>query len=216
MSKPLLTVIVPTIGRPTLDRMLRSLRENTKGYLEAYCNPAFLEILVIGDSHKETFRSGLRYAQQVSEKWQATYLEHDGGTHCYGHPQRNYGMKIAKGEWLAWMQDDDVWLPNAMRAIVESLQDATEWVAGNSEELLDIRPRLFRTLTWQAGPVWREKRLYEGNIDADCIITPNIKDRLGEWTCRYCGDFDFIVHTCKLWDMNIRWEEAVIAQGRPR
>jgi hypothetical protein len=61
------------------------------------------------------------------------------------------------------------------------------------------RPLLFQVDNWQAGVVWKVPRVVEGNIDADCIVTPNTDDGLGQWTNRNQGDFDFILATCRLW-----------------
>lgn len=199
MNTPILTVIIPTIGRQTLEDTIQSIRLNG----ERISGDGDIEILVIGDTYLGTYQNTLDRAKKIADMWASTYVEYDGGIHCYGHPQRNYGIKIANGDWLAWMQDDDVWLPGAVEAIMQSIS------TGNST------PRLFRTHTWQAGIVWKRQELVVGNIDADCIVTPNMPGKVAEWTNRYEGDFDFILNTCKRWGMNVRWEEFVIARGRP-
>lgn len=206
---PILSVIVPTIGRSTLDRMLASIRHGSLD--EEYINADRIEILVIGDCHigAEPIESNLEYAAAVSKQYDARYVEYDGGIHCFGHPQRNYGQSIAIGRWLAWLQDDDVWTPGAVDEILKSI-DVSD------DNVNNLVPRIFRTQTWQAGVVWKDQAIREANVDADCIVALNYPDRLGEWINRYCGDFDFIQQTCKLWDNQVKWEEFVIAVGRPK
>lgn len=197
-----LSIIIPTIGRATLNDTLRSLREQ---YNEADIlhNRTVLDIIVVGDSHNNDFAASLSSVSPLCREYDAKYYEFDGGQHCYGHPQRNYGQAIATTPWLAYLQDDDIWTEGALTVILDSIKR------------LPHCPRLFRTHTWQCGVVWKRQELYEGNIDANCIVVPNIPTKLGTWAMRYAGDFDFIKETCALWDNEVIWEEYVIARGRP-
>jgi hypothetical protein len=191
---PLLTVILPTLGRPTLEAAVQSVRQQLP--------PACCEILLVMDTHpSHTTRDEAR-VHAVAAQYTCRVEAYDGGVACYGHPQRNYGMTRAQGTWLAFLQDDDCWLPGAGAAIMQSCLRPPQ------------APRLFRTDTWQAGVVWRTPELVVGNIDADCIVTPNVAGRLGWWQLRYEGDFDFIQQTCTCWGQCI-WETEVIAVGRP-
>jgi hypothetical protein len=98
MNGPLISCIIPTIGRPTLDRTLASLR--------AQAAPDELELLVVGDAHPG--HAELPGAREI-------------GVHAWGHPQREYGQANATGAWLWWLQDDDV----ATEGALESLRQDT-------------------------------------------------------------------------------------------
>jgi glycosyltransferase involved in cell wall biosynthesis len=197
---PKLSVIIPTIGRPALENTLRSIYHQMM--YEIY-DSRDVEVLVIGDTHGSVWKDTLVFAESISRRYNAKYIGHDGGVNCYGHPQRNYGQRIAKGKWLAYLQDDDIYTPGSFKHILESINTPP------------FCPRLFRTQTWQAGVVWKRHKIEWGEIDADCIVTPNIQDRLWNWEYEYSGDFIFIHETCKLWG-DVVWDDYVIAQGRPK
>jgi hypothetical protein len=187
-ERPLLTVIVPTIGRHALATTLGSVR--------AQAPPAEVELLVVGDTHRETYAPALETVPWVCDQYQATYAPWDGGRHCYGQPQRQRGQELATGHWLAWLQDDDCWLPDALAAIRPYLRLA--------------RPLLFRAATRHGGIVWRTTELVEGNVDANCLVVPNVPARLGRWMPHYAGDYDMIYETAQLWS-GIYWPRPQIA-----
>jgi hypothetical protein len=193
---PWLTVICPTIGRDTLGRTLRSIR--------AQAPPEAVEILVVGDTHGATFAEDLRRVPTVCANWDACYLEHDGGLHAWGHPQRTYAQTLAGGRWLWWLQDDDIAAAGAVATIREAigLQSAP-------------LPCLFQTRTWQAGVVWKSHDLRLGNIDADGLLAPNDPARLAPWPPEYNGDFTMIAETVERWG-GLWWNQGVIAIGHPK
>jgi glycosyltransferase involved in cell wall biosynthesis len=195
VTRPQVSVIIPTIGRPTLARTLRSIRDQA--------GPDEVEVLVIGDTHAGTH--DLSTVLHTCGEYDAEGYAYDGGEHAWGHPQRNFGARIAEGRYLAYLQDDDVWLPEAWLAIRGSIATGPEG------------PRLFRVRTWQAGVVWVEAgRLAYGQIDADCIVAPNCPQKLGRWTHVYEGDWHFIRETVAAWgEDRVIWDPTIIAAGRP-
>jgi hypothetical protein len=195
-GRPLLSVICPTIGRATLPRTLASIREQAP--------QSEAELIVVGDTHAGTYRDALARVPLVCAMYGARYLELAGAGHCVGQMQRQYGMQQARGEWLAFSQDDGRWNPGAWDAIRFSL--------GQGE----LCPRLFRVEVRPGFTVWkRAERLAEGEIDADGLVCRNDPARLGTWGLRQAGDYDMIAVTVALWGGQAQWEPFVIAQGRP-
>lgn len=193
---PWLSVIIPTIGRPTLERTLQSIRSQRSA--------DDVEILIVGDSHNGTWAKQLADLSLMAARSDALYVDHDGGQHCWGHPQRQYGAELADGEWLAFLQDDDVYAHGAFDAIEAGTrgQDA-------------LCPVLFRATVPAGIVVWMEPVIRENNIDANCIVTPNRPKQIGRWGHRYAGDFDFVQSTAELYDGQVAWDEHVIALARP-
>lgn len=197
--RPLLTVIVPTIGRATLAGTLESIRSQAPA--------SAVEILVVVDTAEPPIVEDAERITRLAEELDCRVIEHGTEEHCWGHPQRDEGARRASGAWLWWLQDDDTAAPGAIWSIFASLEADTRSV-----------PRLFRTLTWQAGVVWREPgRLAQGEIDADCIVAPNDPARLPRWGRRYNGDWDFIDEAAATYGGpgRVIWEPALIALGRP-
>lgn len=191
-EQPWLSVIIPTIGRDGLERAMLSIVKQAV---------ADVEILVVEDTLSESAPR----VREIADRYGARYLAHAGSEHCWGHPQRNAGMEAATGRYLAWMADDDIYTESAFERIRRA-------IAGQVEPC----PLLFRAQMNQYGlTVWQTPgRLRIGNIDAECIVTPNDPDRLGTWAMRYEGDYDFIGETVELHG-RCHWADDVIAIARP-
>lgn len=161
-----ISVILPTLGRPCLRKVLDELRTQLS---------AQDEVLVIGDgpvgaeSVVEEFGKGFRY------------LEH-GPDHAWGGPQRNFAIPFARGSHLMFVDDDDAILKDSLRDVRQGIKEDPD------------RPLMFRMYE---GPLslWREMTLVEGNVSTQMFVTPNVAGRLGTWSRRYAGDFDFIKST---------------------
>jgi glycosyltransferase involved in cell wall biosynthesis len=191
--RPLLTVTIPTIGRPTLCRALGSIRDQV--------GPDQLEIIVVADTHAGPVAG----AAQLAEMYSARYCEYSAGRCTWGHAQRQFALPLMQGRWLAWLDDDDAWTPEAWAAIAAETDEV--------DRILLFRMRSAR----EAGRLlWDRRRLYEGGIGMPCIVVPNRPERLGEWSDRYQGDFDFIRSTIERNpDWPIAWREQVLAEIRP-
>lgn len=183
-----LSIIVPTADGEGLETLFASL----EGQFQAGD-----EVLVVGDSHDGP---PLGVAPAV---WAAghIYMEHNAGHHCWGHCQINYGITQATGDYLVFIDDDDCFPDGALDAIRRA---AAEQPAP--------RPLMFQFYSRRHGrtlPPRHEVR--ESAIGGHSIVVPNIPDRLGQWTCRYAGDYDWIVSTLALWSDGPAWYDDVIA-----
>jgi hypothetical protein len=194
VSAPWLSVIVPTIGRSTLERTLRSIR------LQAPASEC--EVLVVGDTLDDDFADALAPVPDLCARFDARYVGFAGTEHCVGQPQRQAGAELARGEWLWWLQDDDIATPEALTAIRAACRRSAF-------------PHLFRVRTQWGFVVWQIKSLAVGNMDADGICVQNDPARLGHWGHTYQGDATFIIETVEQWGGRVEWEEALVAWARP-
>lgn len=92
------TVIVPTCGRDTLSRTLASIPVDPE-----------IEVLVVGDGEQPTAKQDFLAASR-NDLWR--YFETEP-THSFGNFQRDQATKEARGRRLVFMDDDDVFTPNA-------------------------------------------------------------------------------------------------------
>jgi glycosyltransferase involved in cell wall biosynthesis len=93
MIFPLVTAIIPTYNRKEyLENAIQSVAN------QSYSN---IEILVIDDG------SYSNYAQSICDKFSNCYYlyKENGGLSS----ARNYGINLAKGEYIAFLDDDDFW-----------------------------------------------------------------------------------------------------------
>lgn len=184
--QPTFSIMIPTIGRAMLDRVLGQLAPQTADGDE---------ILVVGDGRQpEAQEMASRHGGRVK------YMEH-GPDHCWGHPQRNWAMPLARGSHLMSMDDDDESLPGALSAVRAAVAAAPDSV------------HAFR-IHHKGGLIWAERAVYMGNLSTQNFVVPNVPARLGRWGRRYEGDFDFIRSTLDLHpdgDATVVWHEDIVA-----
>lgn len=106
---PLVSVIVPTYNRPDfLVRTMRSILDQT------YDN---IELVVISNCRSDENRKA---ADSLNDP-RVYYADQDNS----GGPSapRNHGIRLAKGEYIAVCDDDDIWLPTKLEKQIEALQN---------------------------------------------------------------------------------------------
>lgn len=189
------SIIVPTPDGGSLENLEESLRTQLRDGDE---------VLVVGDTH-ESELGQVREWVELQPHWR--WLEHDAGRHAWGHPQINFGMQHAEGDYILFQDDDDVYYPDALLNIRRAVK-----------HLDPPRPLLFRFRAQRAGGMvfWTNRGLVaQARIGGHCMVVPNCKEKLGSWTDRYEGDFDFIVETLRLWEpLEPVWRDEVIVLAR--
>ncbi len=183
---PTLTVILPPIGRPTLPAALDSCKDAD-------------HIIVVTEgltSHPPCLLDWWD-TPATDSVLQIIGLPAHGDA---GHTARNYALKLASDDLIAFMDDDDVFLPWAI--------DAIRRVAA-----LD-RPTVFRIDCQWNGVVWKDPAVRFGNVSTQGIVVPNLPDQLGTWGPKPGGDHAFLASTvAKMGDP--KWATQVVAVLRP-
>jgi glycosyltransferase involved in cell wall biosynthesis len=111
LRTPLISSIIPTFNRSKIVRnAIDSILNQT------YTN---IEIIVVDDGSTDDTRDILAdYAQ----KGQITYIyQKNAGVSA----ARNAGLKIAKGEWIAFLDSDDTWLPDKLRRQMQIVENSS-------------------------------------------------------------------------------------------
>ena len=193
---PWLSVVIPTIGRPTLRRTLESLR------VQPECEG--VEVLVVADTFGGAPATLEETRADVLERG-FTMLEHDGGQHCYGQPQRTHGARTAKAPYVWFSQDDNIAAPDSLAAIGAAIDSQSA-----------PRPLFFRFRAFWGEIIWRAPFLDLGNIDADCLVFPRHIAQSVEWGLRYEGDYDAARAAYDLSLGNVAWRDEIVAIARPR
>ncbi len=169
--------IVATTGRPTLQRALDSI--------ELWPGD---ELIVVGD---------MGHATDARVRFLPSAARGD-----WGHSERNYAMPLAIGQYLAHLDDDDIYLPGARRAM-----DQAAAVAPG-------RPLVFR-IKWSNGlTLWKDQNIRFGNVGTPMTIMPNVRQKFGQWGSFYGGDHAFL-KTCRWKSSDYRWRREIIAHIRP-
>jgi len=193
MNLPSVSVIIPAIGRPSLEKILKVLvPQLTPGD----------EIQVIGDGPMPT-------SKKISESMGSPLVKYDeqGPFWKWGNPQRNIGIDRAVGQYLWFIDDDDDPFPNSI-TLIKAI------VAQKMGHM-----HLFH-VSYSGAPLPKmtDSRIYCGNVTGQCFVTPNTKGRLGKWTDNYEGDLSFITETISLFprkDKDLVWHNEIICSVFP-
>ena len=184
-SPPSLSIIVPTVGRASLAATIQSL-DYQLGPLD--------EVVVVSDGPNPQIKPLIAAA---GPKY--VYLETAQRMWDYGATPRNIGISRARGRYIGFMDDDDMSLPGALDAIRQGAMEKPGI------------PLIFR-MKYLEKILWETPQIKVGNVGSHMFAVPNIPGKLGHWSARYAGDFDFIVHTVELHGGAVAFREEVIAE----
>lgn len=157
-DNPLITILMPTYnrGQLLLERTLPAI------FSQTYAN---FEVLIVGDGPTDNTRELLssirdprlryyemphytKYPKETKSRW-----------FVGGVPPRNLGLSLARGQWIAELDDDDIFLPDHLEALFRFAQDGNYELVSASyirekhgeQEVIDARgevPRVGGIETW--------------------------------------------------------------------
>src|ERR1700719_676894 len=132
---PLVSVIIPTHNRP---KLLREALESVKA--QTFTD---YEIIVVSSNENQEYRA---LSKLVSEEFDAKFLIINKGHVAVA---RNLGVTKAQGSWLAFLDDDDIWLPEKLFKQLDYAKEfhsdmvSSDYLEFDSKGLVKIqRPRL--------------------------------------------------------------------------
>ena len=173
----MISFIVPTIGRPSLQRTLASI-EMVLGD----------EIIVVGNVFP---------AIDVRAKYISCVNGQDSGV-----KERRIGIDRASQRYLAFMDDDDMYVKGHRAAMSQAITAAPG------------KPVLFKMQYVGGHTLWQDKEIRCGNVGTPMILIPNMPTKLGVWDDGGVSDFTFL-RTMKWLASDVVWREEIIAQVRP-
>lgn len=126
----------------------------------------------------------------------------------WGHAARNELMDRARGDMLAFQDDDDIYAAGAL--------DAIRQVTASALGHVHIFRMKYGAHSQAPGAViWQREELVEGQVSTGTIVVPNVKSKLGKWGSEYAGDFAFLASTAALYDDPPIWHEDIVTIYRP-
>jgi glycosyltransferase involved in cell wall biosynthesis len=130
-TPPLVSVVIPTRGRPLLvQRALRTVLSQTLTQLEA---------IVVVDGPDEETTDALSRIGDI--RLHVLALERNAG----GSEARNIGVRYARAKWIAFLDDDDEWLPTKLQRqweVGESVSGSSTIVASRLIERTETTDRI--------------------------------------------------------------------------
>lgn len=185
---PLVSVVVATYNRPeTLPDCLRSILNQTE---------ANLEVIVVNDA-------GIDVEEIIDS------LNHKGNILYTAHPKnrgiaaaRNTGIGMARGKYIAYLDDDDIYYPEHIETLVGTLESGDYKVA-----YTDANRGYQRTIKGRQ-VVTRRDVPYSSEFDYDRILVRNFIPTLCILHEKSCledtGCFDESLPVLEDWDLWIR------------
>lgn len=107
VTQPVVSVVIPAYGLP----------DYLNEAVESVCRQTFLdyEIIVVDDGSPE----GVVERYKLPQTAQLIVHDHHGGA---GAATRNTGLRAARGKYVAFLDQDDIWLPETLERQVEALE----------------------------------------------------------------------------------------------
>jgi len=185
-NSPIVSVIIPTYNRTKLlERAVNSVLRQT--YKE-------LELIIVNDSSKdETEKVIKKYADD-----RIKYICHQ--KNLGGPAARNAGIRAAKGEYVALLDDDDEWFPEKLEKQVKHFSEVSNKVGlvYSGFEVIDMNGNVIhKTYPKFKGNLYM--RLLERSMIGGSSV-PLIKRACFEKV----GLFDKSLKSCQDWDMWMR------------
>jgi len=145
VAAPLVSVVIPTRNRPQLvERAVRSaLDQNLDG----------IEVVVVIDGPDADTRETLNRIRDARLNV-LSLLENVGGSEA-----RNIGVRYSRGKWIAFLDDDDEWLPEKLAKqwkAAESMAGAYGFVASEFLETTEDAQRVLPRRTPAPGEDFSE------------------------------------------------------------
>jgi glycosyltransferase involved in cell wall biosynthesis len=151
------------------------------------------ELLLVDDGSTDgSTKIAFRYAEQFPTK--VRYFEHKGHRNRGASAARNLGISNAKGEYIAFLDADDIWLPEKLEHQVEILNSqpeaamlcgATQWWYGWTGNPQDIKRDHIRPLTVQADTLFMPPKLltlFLQNTNTPCTCSVLLRREIIEAT----------------------------------
>ena len=183
MNQPLVSVVIPNYNYANY------LREAIESVLsQTYKN---IEIFVVDDGSKDNSAEVL---SEFGDKIQVVFQENSGVSAA-----RNNGVRRSRGEFIAFLDADDVWLPNKIEKQVEQfLSDKTLGLVHVAVQEIDANGENLKTIcNGLAGDVSHEFLLFERSVvlggGSGMMITRKAFEEV--------GGFDLRLSTSADWDL---------------
>lgn len=147
-----LTVITPTVARDSLRATLASIAPQLR---------LGDEHIVIGDGPQPD-------AAAMCSEFVVSYR--DGPqSHSWGTAQRDYAISIARGDWLLFCDDDDVFTPDALDTVRRVVTDNP-----TTPHIFRMQRSLYHDV------LWTDQDVRMGNVGTPMIVTPRY-DEMPRW-----------------------------------
>ena len=141
-------------------------------------------------------------------------IQHDPPARNYGASERHEGTERATKDYLAYLDDDNIYVPGHRAIMAQAIHDSRIKFPEAPH------PILFRVQYPNGQIIWRKPWIKNGNIDTQMILVPNLKEKLTPWNQPHppasrmrwsCCDYYFVSRWHWSGKRSIFWCPQIIA-----
>lgn len=177
MKKPFFSVIIPTYQR--VDSLYRAVKSVYSQNFEDF------EVIVINDCSKE-----IELIKEKLKEFPLTVINNSRSKGACG--SRNTGIMNAQGHWIAFLDDDDIWLPEKLKTQYDFIKEKEEVEFIYSGYLLNYKNKILP----KDDQYIYEKNYVTGLITV-CVRKELAKKILFNESLESCQDWDFYIRASK-------------------
>lgn len=158
MSSPLISIVIPTYNQAHyLREALDSVRAQTHQNWEA---------LIINNHSTDSTRAVVLSYQEP--RFQLTDFANEGVIAA----ARNYGMRQAKGRYLAFLDSDDRWHPQKLETCLRALTAGVDLVCHGEYFFSELKPEELKAVTYgpQARASYESLLIYGNCISTSAVV----------------------------------------------
>jgi glycosyltransferase involved in cell wall biosynthesis len=169
------SVVIPTYNRPEM------LREAIKSVLEQTYHAS--EIIVVDNGF---FDATLSVVRDFGDR-----VIYEKSNARGPSPSRNRGVKTAKGRYVAFLDDDDIWHPEKLAIQMEFLENHPDFGMASSKvvpfgEKIQIKKR-----SWISGDLFSHLYMKSFVMTSTVVIRKDVFDVVGGFDPRYVRAEDY-------------------------
>ena len=151
--QPLVSVIIPTYNAASY------IRQTVESALnQTYRN---IELIIMNDGSKDNSEEIILQLQKEDSRIRYQYKPNSGVSDT-----RNKGIALANGEYLAFLDADDLWKPNNLEKKIAAIQQTRKkWVFSNLEYIDESNKPITVTLNnFRPYDIMDNLLLFEGDV----------------------------------------------------
>lgn len=188
-ASPTISIIIPTCNRP--EGALRSVQSVLGQFFDGS-----LEVIVVDDSPTPTAHLALEKLIQSGQIQYVVNQKEHGAAHA-----RNLGVQHARGTFITFLDDDDVYLPGRLNSMYQVMK-TNEYILVSSTRFHEFFD--FRTIRPLLGQISGEFSVqdiqYKNDIDIGFMVKREDFERLQGFDVNFYNleDWDFLIRLLQL------------------
>jgi glycosyltransferase involved in cell wall biosynthesis len=167
-SQPLISIVIPAYNRADkIEASIKSVQDQTYPHWE---------IIVSDDGSKDNTKAVVEKAMVRDHRIQLISREKNAGAQA----ARNAGIRASKGEWIAFLDSDDQWLPDSLeRRLKIAMRENVPVVHSNAYILHPGREKEIYRVPPLAGQVYQKVLCGEGPMFPCLLVKKSALEQIG-------------------------------------